>query len=102
MQFAISNWQLEISNCQLPIANLQLAIGNWQLANTSTPTTEGNFIVTVTASDDAGGEVEDEFNIEVSKSEVSKSGNLTVTVTESWNHFDSKDQFKMEVRLTPL
>jgi len=34
-----------------------------------TPTTEGTFTVTVTASDEAGGKVEDEFNIAVSPSD---------------------------------
>ncbi|MBC6473766.1 MAG: putative Ig domain-containing protein [Hormoscilla sp. GM102CHS1] len=77
-----------------------LTIDSSSGAISGTPTTEGNFIVTVTASDDAGGEVSDEFEIEVSKSGMSKSGNFTVTVTESRNRIDSRDNFKMEVRLT--
>ncbi|MBO1348618.1 MAG: putative Ig domain-containing protein [Hormoscilla sp. GUM202] len=39
-----------------------------------TPTESGNFAVTVTASDDAGGRVEDEFNIEVSGSSTLDAG----------------------------
>ena len=40
-----------------------------------TPTTQGTFTVTVTASDSAGGRVEDEFNIAVSQERTTRSVN---------------------------
>ena len=68
-----------------------------------TPTTEGNFTVTVTVEDTAGGEVEDEFNIVVSSLDSSTVGKgfplkrgSTLLYAGDFNNDDKSDILRQE------